>query len=207
MGATVPPLEIWLRRKVHSVELDMCDPNEYDTLLLSNPPSLVCKCYARMKAYGNHWRVHDKTSGFMTTFDSGVACFESNDYSTGAGKDYVGLLKDILVLDYGDLKTPIIILSYKWKKHTDSHNNSTYVRDDDGIIVVNFKHNVPKAVDPYAFSSQCTQVFFFDDDLHLKGSQWKVVLRKEARSRRKVMEDDDILITTNVHRIQWNCTE
>lgn len=192
------PLDTWMKRKIHSKEIDLSDPDDHDTLLLSNSPSLVCRRYARMKAYGNHWRVQDEVGSSNNNFDSGVACFESNDYSTGAGKDYVGLLEDILLMDYGGLNTPVIIFSCKWKKRTDGHNNPTYVRDTDGFLTVNFKHNVSKAVDPYAFPSQCTQVFFSDDDLRPKGSQWKVVLRKEARSRRKVEEDDDIFITTNV---------
>lgn len=176
----------------------MSDPNEHDTVLLSNPPSMTCKRYKKMKAYGNHWRVNDETGQSMGNFDSGVACFETNEYSSGAGKDYVGLLEDILVLDYGDLNTPIILFSCQWKKRFGSHRNSTYIRDRDGFLVVNFKHNLPKQVDPFVFPSQCTQVFFSDDDLRPAGSQWKVIMRKEARSRRTVEEDDDIFISTNV---------
>lgn len=133
----------------------------------------------------------------FTNFDSGVACFEATDQVVRSGIDYVGILEDILVPDYGDLKTQVILFSCTWKKRTDNHNNSTYVRDGDGFLVVNFKHNISKSVDPYAFPSQCTQVFFADDDLRPKGSQWKVVLRKEARGRRKVEEDDDLFIFTN----------
>lgn len=185
-----------MKKTVHSMALDMNDPNESDTVLLSNPPSLTCKRYARMTAYGNHWRVEDEYSRSMTTFDSGVACFEANENSGGTGKDYVGILQDIIVPDYGDLKTPIIVFSCVWKKRTDNHNNNTYVRDADGFLVVNFRHNIARTVDPYVFPSQCTQVFFSTDDLHPPGSQWKVVLRKEARSRRKVEEDDDLFIST-----------
>ena len=79
----------------------------------------------------------------------------------------------------------------------DNRNNSTYVRDKDGFLVVNFKHNIPKSVDPYVFPSQCTQVFFATDDLRPPGSTWKVVLKKEARSRRKVEEDDEFFMSTD----------
>lgn len=197
-GGNVPVLERWLQRRIHDSDLDMLDPNEHDTVLLSNPPSLTCKRYKKMKAYGNHWRVNDEIGQSMGTFDCGVACFETNDYSSGSGKDYVGTLEDILVIDYGDLNTPIILFLCQWKKRTDSHNNPTYVRDGDGFLVVNFKHNLPKTVDPYVFPSQCTHVFFADDDLKPAGSQWKVIMRKEAKSRRTVEEDDDIFIATNV---------
>ena len=53
-------------------------------------------------------------------------------------------------------------------------------------------------VEPYVFPGQCTQVFFATDDLHPLGSESKVVLRKEARLHRKVEEDDDIFISTNI---------
>lgn len=197
-GHAREPVEIWMKRHVHSLNLDMTDPNEADTVLLSNGPTLKCLKYAKMKAYGNHWRVENEVGRSMTSYDCGVACFEANEQSYGSGKDYVGLLEDIFVPDYGCLKTPIIIFGCQWKKRTDNHNNSTYIRDSDGFLVVNFKHNLSRAVDPYVFPSQCTQVFFSDDDSHPPGSQWKVVLRKEARGRRKMEEDDDIFITTNV---------
>ena len=192
------PVETWMKWKIHSADLDMADPNEADTVLLSNPPSLKCKRYARMKAYGNHWRVDDEYSRSSGTFDSGVACFEVNKHSNGSGKDYVGILEDIIVMDYGDLKTPVILFSCQWKKRYDTHRRSTYVRDADGFLVVNFKHNVPKLVDCFVFPSQCTQVFFADDDSRPPGSDWKVILRKEARSKRKMEEDDDVFISTNV---------
>ena len=188
------PLEIWMKQTIHAMNLDMADPNEFDTVLLSNPPSLSCKRYAKMSAYGNHWRVDDEATRSMANFDSGVACFESGDISAGSGKDYVGVLQDILVPKYGDLKTPVIVFSCTWKKRVDNHNNRTYVRDTDGFLVVNFKHNLPRTVDPYAFPSQCTQIFLSDDDLHPPGSHWKVVLKKEARSKRQLEDDDEVYI-------------
>ena len=191
-------MESWIKRQIHSETLDIADPDEHDTLLLSNTPKLSCKRYARMKAYGNHWRIDGDISRCMDTFDSGVACFEVNPQSMGSGKDYLGLLQDIIVLDYGELNTPVTLFSCQWKKRSDNHGNNTYVRDEDGFLVVNFKHNTSKAIEPYVFPSQCTQVFFADDDLHPQGTEWKVVLRKEARSRRKVEEDDDIFISTTV---------
>lgn len=185
-----------MQQKIHSIDLDMTDPNESDLVLLSNPPTLTCRKYVKMRAYGNHLRVDDDTGRSMKYYDCGVACFEANEQSAGTRKDYVGILQDILVPDYGDLKTPVIIFSCQWKKRVDNRNRETYIRDEDGFLVVNFKHNLPKSIDPYVFPSQCTQVFFSPDDLHPPGSFWTVVLRKEARSRRMVEEDDDLFITT-----------
>jgi hypothetical protein len=49
--------------------------------------------------------------------------------------------------------------------------------------------------EPFIFPSQETQEFFFDD---IKKPSWKVVLRKEARSRRKVVNIEDMFITTTM---------
>jgi hypothetical protein len=47
--------------------------------------------------------------------------------------------------------------------------------------------------DPFIFPTQATQVFFSDDQ---KKPGWKVVLRKEARSKCEVVNTTDVFITT-----------
>jgi hypothetical protein len=54
---------------------------------------------------------------------------------------------------------------------------------------------MPQMSDPFIFSSQATQVFFSDDR---QKSGWKVVLRKEASTRREVVQTADVFITTSV---------
>ena len=76
--------------------------------------------------------------------------------------NYVGVLKDILQLDYGALHTQIILLPCEWMKPQDSHGNPTYTRDEAGFLVVNFRHKLPQLDEPFIFSSQTTQVFFSD---------------------------------------------
>jgi hypothetical protein len=49
--------------------------------------------------------------------------------------------------------------------------------------------------DPFIFPTQATQVFFSDDQKKLG---WKVVLRKEARSKCKVVDTTDVFITTTL---------
>jgi hypothetical protein len=48
---------------------------------------------------------------------------------------------------------------------------------------------------PFIFPSQVTQVFF---STNLKKSSYKVVLRKEACSRREVANVEDVFITTTI---------
>lgn len=37
-GGAVGPIEIWMKRTVHSLQLDMSDPDDADIVLLSKPP-------------------------------------------------------------------------------------------------------------------------------------------------------------------------
>jgi hypothetical protein len=109
--------------------------------------------------------------------------------------NYVGVLKDILKLDYSPVRTPIILFRCEWIKREDSRGNATYIRDDAGFLVVNFRHKLARTCDPFIFPNQTTQVFFSND---VRKPGWKVVLRKEARSRREVLDTSDIFITTTI---------
>ena len=80
-------------------------------------------------------------------------------------------------------------------KRGDNRGNPMYVRDDAGFMVVNFRHKLPKMSEPFIFPSQATQVFFSND---LKKPGWKVVLRKEARSKREEQDTSDVFITTRL---------
>jgi len=101
---------------------------------------------------------------------------------------YVGVLQDILLLDYGPLQTPVILLRCEWVKPFDNQRNPTHSRDDDGFLVVNFRHKLPRLAEPFIFPSQATQVFFSDV---VDRPKWKVVLRKEARAKREVVDTAD----------------
>jgi hypothetical protein len=105
--------------------------------------------------------------------------------------DYVGVLKDILKLDYGPLRTPIIVFRCEWMKQRDNWGNSTYVRDEAGFMVVNFRHKVPKMSDPFIFPSQATQVFWSKE---VGRPGWRVVLAKEARAKRHEQCTTDVFI-------------
>ncbi len=52
---------------------------------------------------------------------------------------YVGILKDIILLDYGPISQPIILFKCDWVRNgLDKWGNATYKRDDDGFLLVNF---------------------------------------------------------------------
>jgi hypothetical protein len=76
--------------------------------------------------------------------------------------NYVRVFKDIMQLDYGLVHTPIILLRCEWIKSKDNQGNDTYIRDDVGFVVVNFKH-VTNAARAIHFSFPSYTSFFLDD--------------------------------------------
>jgi len=151
-----------------------------------------------MKAYGNHWRIVDEQSRTYLNYDSGVVVVKADGNAGGPGNEYVGQLEHIIELNYGSLHTPIVLFMCEWKKRCDNMGRDTYQRDRDGFLSVNFKYNLPKALDPFVFPEQVTQVFYCNDNLRkLRKGEWKVVLRKDACSRREGHNDDNFFIYTD----------
>jgi hypothetical protein len=58
--------------------------------------------------------------------------------ATSVSMNLLGVLKDILKLDYGLMHTPFIISRCEWVKGVDNQGNTTYVKDDYGFLTVNF---------------------------------------------------------------------
>jgi hypothetical protein len=170
-----PNFEHWVGTAVRNHVDEAPTTVDVDTLLLCTRPSQKAMRYTKMKAYGNHFRVHDESSSQMQTYDSGVASIF--DVPTEDAQDvsvnYVGVLKDILKLDYGPLRNPVILLRCEWIKREDNRGNPTYIRDEVGFLLVNFRHRLSNMSEPFIFLSQATQVFFSDDP---SKAGWKVVL-------------------------------
>jgi hypothetical protein len=82
-----------------------------------------------MKTYGNHFRVDDPKNRFLQTHDSGiVSMFEQQIVDArNVSIQYVGIVKDILKLDYGPVQTPIAILRFEWLQRKNNQGNPTYV--------------------------------------------------------------------------------
>ena len=108
---------------------------------------------------------------------------------------YVGVLKDILKLDYGPTHSPIVLFRCEWVKSHDNRGNATYVKDDVGFHLVNFRHKLPRMSEPFTFSSQATQVFF--SDVPQKPS-WKVILQKQAWAEKEVVDTSNVFISTTM---------
>lgn len=187
--------EDWVRLHATNIVEDIQNPEDQDKFLLCRKPSQKALRYRRMKSFGNHFQVEDDISATHNTYNSGVAsvfnmCTED---ATNVQVSYVGVLKDIIALDYGPLSTPIILLRCEWMKRHDRRGNPSYIRDEAGFLVVNFCNKLPSMSEPFIFSSQATQVFFSDAK---ERPGWKVVLQKEARARREVVDTTNAFITT-----------
>ena len=194
----IDPFDVWVKKTVHNHDYDPNNIDDVDRILLCSRPSQKATRYTRMRAFGNHFRVDDSQAALLQTYDSVIASiFEvpTVDAQSEVSLNYVGVLQDILKLDYGPLRTPVILFRCEWLKIEDNRGNPTYVWDDAGFMVVNSRHKLPKMSEPFIFPSQATQVFFSND---VKKPGWKVVLRKEARSRREEQDTSDVFITTSV---------
>jgi len=82
----------------------------------------------------------------MQSYDIGVASiFEMlNKNAKDIAFNDVGVLKDILKLDYMTLHTSIILLQYKWIKRQDACSNLIYIQGKVEFLCINFYHKEPK---------------------------------------------------------------
>jgi hypothetical protein len=182
---------------IRSYAADVENEVDVDTLLLCAKPFQRALRYTKMRAFGHHFRVDDEAASRLQTYNSGIASIfnvpieDTRDVSV----NYVGVVKDILKLNYGALHNPVILLRCEWIKREDNCGNPTYLRDEAGFLLVNSRHKLPSMSEPFIFSSQATHVFFSDDP---GKPGWKVVLRNEPRAKWEVADTSDIFITTSV---------
>ncbi len=161
----IPTLIVWITNAVREHRLAGGTFDDQDVVALSIPPSTKACSYKRIKAYGSHFRVDDQTSVGCVTYDSGVASFFSHNnvddnHHPSRQLQYVGVLKDILQLDYRTMSTPIVLFWCDWVQNVlDNRGNPTYKWDDVGFLMANFRHMLLKDIEPFVFPSQVQQVF------------------------------------------------
>ena len=175
-------LEEWIKEEVSRQPLNTSSTEEMDLRLLSQKPFKQATRYLRMMAYGNHFKIDDPTTAQLQTYDSGVASIfhVSTEDAREVSINYVGVLKDILKLDYRPLHTHVNLMKCEWIKRTNNWGNNTYAQDEVGFLLVNFRHKLPRMADLFIFLTQATQVFFYDNK---KKPRRKVILQKEAHSK------------------------
>ena len=115
---TTPSLADWTENTVGESDLDLRNPEDMDRFLLSKNPSQRATRYTRVTAFGNHFQVEDDSTRHLLSYNSGVASVfqEAAENAEESSVNYVGVLKDVLELDYGALSTKIILLRCEWVK-------------------------------------------------------------------------------------------
>jgi hypothetical protein len=145
----------WIYGALGPYNINVSNPDDVDRLLMCTKPSQKATRFIRMKAFGNHFCVEDETSSRLQTYDSGIASVfhvpieDARDVAV----NYVGVVKDILKLDYRPVHTLVILLHCEWVRGHDNRGNPTYIRDKAGFLFVNFRHKMPKLVEPFIFPS------------------------------------------------------
>jgi hypothetical protein len=150
---SIPTFEDWIRGALGPHNIDVSNPNDVDRLLMCTKPSPKATRFTCMKAFGNHFCVEDETSSRLQTYNSSVASVfhVPTEDARDVAVNYVGVVKDILKLDYGLVHTPVILLRCEWVRGHDNRGNPTYIRDKAGFLFVNFRHKMPKLAEPFIF--------------------------------------------------------
>ncbi len=155
---------------------------DMDVMQLSIKPQMIASRYAKVMAYDNHYRVTiNNEATTMTTYDFKVASIFQQPHATNEGVtlgsiQYVGVLKDIILLNYGPMSQPMVLFKCDWCTHgSDKWGNPTYRRDEDGFLLANFHNLKVEVTKPFVFPSQVQQVFNVDE---LNTLWWKVVFHK-----------------------------
>ncbi|KAG0594744.1 hypothetical protein M758_UG105300 [Ceratodon purpureus] len=157
------------------------------------PRSLVTE-YKRMWAYGNHFRAEVATQGNnYLTYDSGVACVATTACQSSfsdtrlveAQLKYIGVVRNILQVDYLYLKINLLVCS--WIKPNVARNPNIK-QDTHGFwLIKDGAFEGPRAK-PYLLLVHASQIFLVPDR---ENPQWSVVVQKEPRSRRVEEDYDD----------------
>ncbi len=151
----------WIQNAIRTHIANGSTIEDKDVMHLSMKPKPIALRYTKMKAYGNHYRVNEggaKTT--MATYDSRVTSIFQQPQTTHEGTtlgsiQYVGVLKDIILLDYGPISQPMVLFKCDGNTHgSDKWGNPTYKWDEDGFLLANFRHLKANIDEPYVFPTQ-----------------------------------------------------
>lgn len=158
------PFGPWLRRRCAT--LTAAEKEERpDLIALSLPPSRKVCAFGSMTSYGSHYRVDMEEGGPRhVTYDSGVAelarrapatCSTMNAVQVDLVR--VGVLKNILVLNYGNLNIVLMVVSWV-AKHTDGQPRLR--RDAHGFWLANMSARPRDTAYPYLLPALASQVHY-----------------------------------------------
>jgi hypothetical protein len=154
-------LSNWIRNAIRTYIANGGTIKNKDVMHLLMKPKSIALRYTKMKAYGNHYRVNEgDAETTMATYDFRVASIFQQPQATHQGTtlgsiQYVGVLKNIILLNYGPISLPMVFFKYDWVTHgSDRWGNPTYKQDEDGFLLANFRHLKVNIDEPYVFPTK-----------------------------------------------------
>ena len=156
----------WLRRRC-AVLSALEQEEQPEVMALSLPPSRKACAFTSMSSYGSHYRV-DMEEGTQrhVTYDSGIAELKHRIHgqsSSAAAAQVelarVGVLKNILVLNYGNVNMVFMVVSWV-PKNTDERQ--TLRRDAHGFWLANMHARPRDTTNPYLLPALASQAIFFN---------------------------------------------
>jgi hypothetical protein len=123
-------------------------------------------------------------TGLMKVVQKPMATYEGTTLSS---IQYVGVLKHIILLDYGPISQLMVLFKCDGNTHgSNKWGNPTYKSDEEGFLLADFCHLKANIDEPYVFPTQVQQVFYAHEP---STPWWKIVLHKEPRSKQVVVEN------------------
>lgn len=116
---------------------------------------------------------NQESGNSYVTFDCGIAAIPPEP---GASSIDVGILRDIILVSYGDLNC--VLLEGSWIKSRDQ-GRAVIKRDQYGFWSVLFHARDSQNLNPYVYPASISQVFFMEDS---KNPNWRVVIRHDPRA-------------------------
>ena len=152
----------WIEDRVRLMGFNGENPSA-DLVTMSRLPSPLVKHHNLMWSFGYHFRTDEEDGRQHVSFDSGVAAIITQTYRLSrldlnlieVDLQYVGIIKDIMQVNYGHLK--FNVLKCSWIK-PDLEGEPTIREDKDGFWLV--KHGARQSLDvePYLMAAHARQV-------------------------------------------------
>lgn len=161
-SSTPMPFQTWLHERCH-ILLNAGGSTQASVRALSSPPSRKACSFRSMSSFGSHFRVEVEEGGVQhVTFESGVAelcactsLLDTTDNSVVVELLRVGILKDILVLNYGNLDIVLMVVSWV---PADTELQPTLHQDAHGFWLANMAARPRDTTEPYPLPALASQV-------------------------------------------------
>lgn len=113
----------------------------------------------------------------MVNYDCGVASIFNQWHMQVHDEDvnvqYVNVLKDIYLLDYDPMSSPIVLMQCEWVQNgIEIRGNLTYQWDEAGFLRANFHYIMVDREEPFIFPSQTQEVFLWMMTKIHNGKSW-----------------------------------